>query len=191
MKILNTCFGNADGTINVASRWPCFLTNRYKEVKPFFKLIQYAIWTYALTKFHNGQNINLASRKNTIFDLAQDIIGKNILNNYHEDGTINVTSRPYTENAPPSGYHIFQPAGTIFKLVHDMIGTNLLTKKYNPPRDGHVFQPTGIIFEFKKNAPPRGGHVFLPNVNIFKLILDIIETNLLTKCQQSQRFWII
>ncbi|KAH3825439.1 hypothetical protein DPMN_127314 [Dreissena polymorpha] len=155
-----------------------------------------------------SRNINLASRKNTIFDLAQDIIGKNILNNYHEDGTINVTSRPYTENAPPSGYHNFQPAGTIFKLVHDMIGTNLLTKKYNPPRDCHVFQPTGIIFEFfegltinvasrpfiailEKNAPPRGGHVFLPNVNIFKLILDIIETNLLTKCQQSQRFWII
>ncbi|KAH3838644.1 hypothetical protein DPMN_112053 [Dreissena polymorpha] len=31
-------------------------------------------------------------------------------------------------NAPPNGGHVFQPTGTIFKLVKEIIGNNLGTK---------------------------------------------------------------
>ncbi|KAH3713246.1 hypothetical protein DPMN_073033 [Dreissena polymorpha] len=129
-----------------------------------------------------------------------------------EDWTINVASRVLTrfyyshirKNALPHGSHVFLAKVTIFVLIQDIIGTNLLSKfredrKINvasrekcppPPPGGHVFQPTGIIFELiqdimnlltKKSAPPLGSHVFRANVTIFKLIQDIIETNLLTK----------
>ncbi|KAH3721800.1 hypothetical protein DPMN_064747 [Dreissena polymorpha] len=62
------------------------------------------------------------------------------------------------------GGHVFQPTGTIFKVIQDIIGMNLLTKI---------------------NAPPFGSHVFQANVTIFELILHIIETNLLTKFHED------
>ncbi|KAH3879835.1 hypothetical protein DPMN_003742 [Dreissena polymorpha] len=37
----------------------------------------------------------------------------------------------------------------------------------------------------RKNAPPLGSHVLQANVTIFKLIQDIIETNLLTKFHED------
>ncbi|KAH3852006.1 hypothetical protein DPMN_094495 [Dreissena polymorpha] len=95
------------------------------------------------------------------------------------------------KNAPPTGGHFFQATGTIFEIVQDIIGTNLLTTFYddrtinmasrkNMPRPlgGHVFPPTGTIFELiqgivgtnrltKKNAPPHGGHVFKACFHLF------------------------
>ncbi|KAH3897638.1 hypothetical protein DPMN_021831 [Dreissena polymorpha] len=143
----------------------------------------------------------------------------NLLTKFHEDRTINVASRVLTrfyyshirQNAPPLGSHVFQAKVTIFELIQDIIGTNLLTKKNAQPPCGHVFQPTGIIFfdessdqvirmnlltkfhedqtvnvaSREKNAPPCGSHVFQANVTIFKLIQDIIETNLLTKFHED------
>ncbi|KAH3711267.1 hypothetical protein DPMN_070769 [Dreissena polymorpha] len=53
-----------------------------------------------------------------IFELVQDIIGMNLLIQFHEDRTINVASR--VKNAPPHGSNVFQGK--------DIIGTNLLTK---------------------------------------------------------------
>ncbi|KAH3843041.1 hypothetical protein DPMN_116548 [Dreissena polymorpha] len=163
----------------------------------------------------------------TIFKLIQHIIGTNLLTIFHEDRTINVTSRQYIyshirKNAPPPGGHVFKATGTIFELVQDIIGTNLqtkfhddwninvasrvLTRKNAPPPGGNVFQPTGIIrprnysdkssdqvslgldnklWPLEKNDPPLGSHVFQANVTIFKLIQDIIETNLLTKFHED------
>ncbi|KAH3752446.1 hypothetical protein DPMN_187063 [Dreissena polymorpha] len=66
---------------------------------------------------------------------------------------------------PRSGGHDFQATETIFKLVQDIIGMNLLTK----------FHEDRTI-----NVASRV-HVFQANVTIFKLIQDIIQTNLLTK----------
>ncbi|KAH3803835.1 hypothetical protein DPMN_132103 [Dreissena polymorpha] len=114
-----------------------------------------------LTKFHDDRTINVASRvlkrlKNalppgghvfkatkTIFELIQDIIGKNHLINFDKDRKINVASKVLTrKNAPPPGGHVFHPTGiilnshvfqanvTIFKLIQDIIETNLLTKFY-------------------------------------------------------------
>ncbi|KAH3846013.1 hypothetical protein DPMN_088309 [Dreissena polymorpha] len=61
-----------------------------------------------------------------IFELVQDIIGMNLLTEFHEDRTIHVASR--VKNAPPPGGHVFQANDTIFELIQDIIETNLLTK---------------------------------------------------------------
>ncbi|KAH3816307.1 hypothetical protein DPMN_117820 [Dreissena polymorpha] len=72
-----------------------------------FELVQDIIGMNLLTKFHEDQTINVASRvKNapplgshvfqanvTIFELIQDIIETNLLTKFHEDWTINVASR--------------------------------------------------------------------------------------------------
>ncbi|KAH3865985.1 hypothetical protein DPMN_029033 [Dreissena polymorpha] len=72
-----------------------------------FELVQDIIGMNLLTKFHEDQTINVASRvKNapplgshvfqanvTIFELIQDIIRTNLLAKFHEDWTINVASR--------------------------------------------------------------------------------------------------
>ncbi|KAH3868577.1 hypothetical protein DPMN_031727 [Dreissena polymorpha] len=124
-----------------------------------------------------------------IFKLVQDIIGMNHLTKFHEDWTINVASRPYKErkNDPPPGGHVFQPTGIIFELVQDIIGMNLLTKFYE---DQTITVASRVLTRFyyshvRKNAPPLGSQVFQANVTIFELILNIIETNLLTKFHED------
>ncbi|KAH3694491.1 hypothetical protein DPMN_081931 [Dreissena polymorpha] len=87
---------------------------------------------------------------------------------YYEDLTINVTLRVLTRKmlSPPSpGGHVFQPTGTIFKLVQDIIGTNLVTKVLTTHR-----KKTGTIFE---------------------LIQESIRTNVLTKFQNDWTIKII
>ncbi|KAH3868427.1 hypothetical protein DPMN_031574 [Dreissena polymorpha] len=71
----------------------------------------------------------------TLLELFQDIIRTNLLNKLHEDWTINVASRVLTrfyfilgKNVSPPGGHVFQPTGTNFELIQDIIGTNLLNK---------------------------------------------------------------
>ncbi|KAH3871990.1 hypothetical protein DPMN_035205 [Dreissena polymorpha] len=112
-----------DRKINVASR---VLTRLYyshirKNAPPpgghvfqptgiIFKLVQDIIGMNLLTKFHEDQTINVASKvKNapplgshvfqanvTIFELIQDIIETNLLTQFHVDWTINVASRELT-----------------------------------------------------------------------------------------------
>ncbi|KAH3710402.1 hypothetical protein DPMN_069881 [Dreissena polymorpha] len=111
----------------------------------------------------------------TIFKLIQDtcIIETNLLTKCHEDWTINVATLCSAgriqlltkKNAPPTGGHVFQATGTIFKLVQNIIGTKLLTKFHDD----------------RKMPRPLGGHVFPPTGTIFELIQDIIGTNHLTK----------
>ncbi|KAH3727978.1 hypothetical protein DPMN_053924 [Dreissena polymorpha] len=89
-------------------------------------------------------------------------------------------------------------AGTIFQLVGDIIGTNLLnkfhedrkinvlTKTNAPPPGGHFHEDRTInVASIEKNAPSLGSHVFQANITIFELIQDIIETNLLTKFHED------
>ncbi|KAH3778367.1 hypothetical protein DPMN_179822 [Dreissena polymorpha] len=87
---------------------------------------------------------------------------------------------PLVKNAPPLGSHVFQANKSIFKLIQDIIETNLLTKFHESLSD-----IIGMILLTKKNAPPLGSHVFQANKSIFKLIQDIIETNLLTKFHED------
>ncbi|KAH3698257.1 hypothetical protein DPMN_085776 [Dreissena polymorpha] len=112
-----------DQKINVASR---VLTRFYyshimKNAPPtgshvfqptgiIFELVQDIIGINFLTKFHEDQTINVASRvknapplcshvfqaKVTISELIQDIIRTNLLSKFHEDRKINVASRVLT-----------------------------------------------------------------------------------------------
>ncbi|KAH3747269.1 hypothetical protein DPMN_181692 [Dreissena polymorpha] len=153
------------------------------------------IGTNLLTKFHKDRKINVASRENApppgshvfqpsgiIFELVQDIIGMDLLTKFHEDRTVNVASR----------VHFFQANIIIFKLIQDIIKTNLLTKFHE---DWTINVASRVLTRlyyshikpYKEKCPAPGGHVFKATKTIFKLIQDIIGTNLLTKFHDDQK----
>ncbi|KAH3881593.1 hypothetical protein DPMN_005519 [Dreissena polymorpha] len=85
---------------------------------------------------------------NKRFKLGQDVVNITILNK---------------KNAPPPGDHVFPATGTIFELVQDLIGTNLLTKFHD---DWTINMASRVLT--RKNATPPWR-------------LYIIGTNLVTK----------
>ncbi|KAH3775646.1 hypothetical protein DPMN_177052 [Dreissena polymorpha] len=202
-------------TINVASR---VLTRKnapppgghvLKETKTIFKLIQDIIGTNLLTKFHEDRKINVASRvltrfyyrykekcpapldhvfqpKGIIYELVQNIFVMNLLTKFHEDWTINVASG--VKSAPPLGSHAFQAKisiGTnlLTKFHKDWkinVASRVLTRKNASPPDWTINVASRV-----KTAPPLDRHIFQANMTIFKLIQDIIATNLLTKSHED------
>ncbi|KAH3706473.1 hypothetical protein DPMN_065859 [Dreissena polymorpha] len=82
------------------------------------------------------------------------------------------------KNAPPLGSHFFQANIIIFKLIQDIIETNLLTKF-------HEDWTINVASREKCLAP--AGHVFKATKTIFELIQDIIGTNLLTKFHDDRK----
>ncbi|KAH3710119.1 hypothetical protein DPMN_069586 [Dreissena polymorpha] len=186
---------------------PCASLNRpcfeliFQPTGIIFELFQDIIRMNLLTKFHEDQTINVASRmKNapplgshvfqanvTIFQLIQDIIETNLLTKFYEDWTINVASRELHgtrqmchiwKNAPPPGGHVFQPNSIIFELVQDINGVNLLTKFH---------KDWTINVASREKFPAPGGHVFAATKTIFILIQDIIGTILLTKFHDDRK----
>ncbi|KAH3706543.1 hypothetical protein DPMN_065930 [Dreissena polymorpha] len=149
-----------------------------------FELVQDIIEMNLLTKFHEDWTINVASRVKNATPFGSHVFQAK----FHEDRKINVASRVLTrKNAPPRGGHVFQPTGIIFDLVQDIIGINLLTKFHE---DQTIDLASRVLTRFycshmRENAPPLGSHVFQTNVTIFKLIQDIIETNLRTKFHED------
>ncbi|KAH3784905.1 hypothetical protein DPMN_162977 [Dreissena polymorpha] len=115
--------------------------------------------------------------------------------------------QPYKEKFPAPGGHVFKATKNIFKLIQDIIGTNLQTKFHDDRKinvtsrlNCHI-QKTHVLtkchehwtknvtsrvfpcFHYKhieKIALPPGGHVFSPIWTIFKLFQDINKTNVLT-----------
>ncbi|KAH3725059.1 hypothetical protein DPMN_050888 [Dreissena polymorpha] len=61
---------------------------------------------------------------------------------------------------------LFQPIGTIFELIQDIIQTNILPK-FHDDMTINVASRVPIM----KNAPPPGGHVFQSIGTIFKDII--------------------
>ncbi|KAH3877223.1 hypothetical protein DPMN_001085 [Dreissena polymorpha] len=67
--------------------------------------------------------------------------------------------------------HVFQPTGTIFELVQDILGTNLLTKFH----ENRTINVASRVLTRKQMPrpppppppPPPGGHVFKTNQNQF------------------------
>ncbi|KAH3807135.1 hypothetical protein DPMN_135468 [Dreissena polymorpha] len=158
-----------DRTINVASR---VLTRFYYSlIKPYKEKCP-APWCHFIQA-----NV-------TIFELIQDIIKTNLLTKFHQDWTINEKCpapwRPYwtinvasrVKNAPPLGSHVFQAKATIFELIKDISGTNLLSKFHE---DRKINVASRVLT--RKNGPPPGGHVFQPTGIIFELVQDIIGIN--------------
>ncbi|KAH3785186.1 hypothetical protein DPMN_163271 [Dreissena polymorpha] len=98
----------------------------------------------------------------------------------YKDRTINVASRVFTrKNAPPPGGnekspapplcgHVFQPTGTVFKLIKDIIGTNLLTKFHED-------------LTINKKCTANWLPCFLSNQNLFQTSPRYIRTNIQTK----------
>ncbi|KAH3820900.1 hypothetical protein DPMN_122649 [Dreissena polymorpha] len=114
---------------------------------------------------------------------------------------------PLEKNAPPLGSHVFQEnvtildrkiprpldghvfqtTGTISKLIHDIIGTNLLNRFYEDRTINVASRVltniigTNLLTKFhedrkinvasrvftRKNVPPPGSHVFQPTGIIF------------------------
>ncbi|KAH3871781.1 hypothetical protein DPMN_034995 [Dreissena polymorpha] len=88
---------------------------------------------------------------------------------------------PLEKNDRPLGSHVFQENVTIFKLVQDIIKTNLLTKFHYEWK----INVTSRVLT-RKNAPPPGGHAFQPTGINFELVQDIIGMNILTKFHEDQ-----
>ncbi|KAH3819176.1 hypothetical protein DPMN_120909 [Dreissena polymorpha] len=112
--------------------------------------------------------------------LVKDIIWMNLLTKFHEDRTIN-------ENCSAPDGHVFQPTGTIFELIQDIIGTNLLlmlTSKNAPPPGGHFHDDRKInvasrVFTMRPCFSTKG--------IIFERVQDIIGMNLLTKFNEDRK----
>ncbi|KAH3892938.1 hypothetical protein DPMN_017074 [Dreissena polymorpha] len=167
-----------DGTINVASRvltrfyysHTCIYMKPYRRKCPATLQPYWTINVASIEKNAPPPGGLVFQPKGIIFELVQDIIGMNLLIKFHEDWTINLASRVLTrfyyshirKNAPPLGSHVFQAKVTIFKLIQDIIGTNLLTKFHE---DRNINMASRVLTRFynshiRKNAPPPGGHVF-------------------------------
>ncbi|KAH3720755.1 hypothetical protein DPMN_063658 [Dreissena polymorpha] len=214
-----------DWTINVASRVLTRKNARppgghvFQPTGIIFELIQDIIGMNLLTKFQKDWTINVAFRvltifyyshirknapplcshvfqaKVTIFELIQDISGKNHLSRFHEDQAKNVVSRELTrfyyshikKNAPPPWRPCFSTNQHHFLTRPRYYGINLLTK-FHEVETINVASRVLTRFYYshiRKNAPPLGSHDFQANVTIFELIQDIIETNLLTKFHED------
>ncbi|KAH3729246.1 hypothetical protein DPMN_055213 [Dreissena polymorpha] len=93
---------------------------------------------------------------------------------------------------PPIGSNVFQANIIIFKLIQDIIKTNLLTKFHQDWTINVAFRVLTRFYyshikPYKEKCPAPGGHVFKAAKTIFKLIQDIIGTNLLTKFHDDQK----
>ncbi|KAH3781053.1 hypothetical protein DPMN_158878 [Dreissena polymorpha] len=89
--------------------------------------------------------------------------------------------KPGTKNAPPTGAHVFKATRTIFDLVQDTIGTNLLTKFH----DDRKINVASRVFT-RKNASPPWRPCFQPTGIIFEHVQDNIGMKLLVKFHEDQ-----
>ncbi|KAH3819681.1 hypothetical protein DPMN_121423 [Dreissena polymorpha] len=69
----------------------------------------------------NNATVTIQQDELTCSVHPQDIIRTNVLIKFHEEWTKNA------KNTPTPGGHVL-PAGTLFKFLQDIIGTNFLTK---------------------------------------------------------------
>ncbi|KAH3892670.1 hypothetical protein DPMN_016793 [Dreissena polymorpha] len=154
----------------------------FQATGTIFQLVQDVIGTNLLTKFYDDRTINMASRvltkKNNTPPWRPYIIGTNRLTkknapppgfNKYKEVKLQLLEQ---KNALPPGGHVFKATETIFELIQDIIGTNLLTK-FHEDRKINVASRVLTRFYYShimKNAPPP----------------DIIGTNLLTKFHEDR-----
>ncbi|KAH3723755.1 hypothetical protein DPMN_049549 [Dreissena polymorpha] len=152
------------------------------------------------TTFELNQHI-IKTNILTNFELNRDFIGTKLLTKFHEDRTINVASRVFTNKCgrtnertydgqrPVTKAHLSNQfhdprrlTETIFELNSRIKETNVLTKfhenwaKNVTPRVLTCFH----YIHIEENAPPTGGHVFSLIRTIVELVPDINKTNVLT-----------
>ncbi|KAH3849511.1 hypothetical protein DPMN_091914 [Dreissena polymorpha] len=106
---------------------------------------------YSLMQMLKKQTITMqrsVSQKNRTIDVAS------------RDVTHFSAARKITKNDPPPGAHVFLPTGTIFELIQDIIGTNLLNKFHD---DRTINVSSRVLTTFYdslwgKNALSPGSH---------------------------------
>ncbi|KAH3716646.1 hypothetical protein DPMN_059372 [Dreissena polymorpha] len=140
--------------------------------------------TNVLTKFHE----HLTKTVTTFFLLTRfnysHIQTKTIvLTKFYKDWTMYPYRINKGKNATPTDGHVFQPTGTIFELITDIIRTNWTKMKNAPPPLAALFFTNHNHYWtiHRKNALPPCGHVFQQIRAIFQVIQDNIRTNILTK----------
>ncbi|KAH3831487.1 hypothetical protein DPMN_104755 [Dreissena polymorpha] len=120
-----------------------------------------------------------------------------LLTKFHEDRTINVASRVFTNKCgrTDGGQRPVTKAHLSNQLAQTDRPTDQQTRQkqyvphyYNGQTDGRT--ETKVLTKFhenwaknvtsRKNAPPTGGHVFSPIWNISELVREINKTNVLT-----------
>ncbi|KAH3749357.1 hypothetical protein DPMN_183854 [Dreissena polymorpha] len=188
-RVLTRFYYNSHIRKNAPPPWqPCFSSKHIKKIN-------------LLTIFYEDWTVNVASqvltRKNApppaghvfqptgiIFELVQDVIGMNFLTKFHENWTINVASRVLTrfyyshirKNAPPLGSHVFQANVTIFELIQDIIGTNLLSKFHE---DRKINVASRVLT--RKNAPPLAAMFFNQPASFFALFHEDQTINVVSR----------
>ncbi|KAH3871931.1 hypothetical protein DPMN_035146 [Dreissena polymorpha] len=181
----------------------------FQQTRTIFELIQNIIELTRKTAQPPGFHVFQQTR--TISKLIQDIIRTNVLTKFYKDwttrcfaiATINVAST-YSKKYAGCWSHVFQKTRTIFKLISifEDIRTNVLTKcredwtihaslrvlsfYYIHIKCPAPSRPCYTIAIQGKMPHPTGGHVFQPTGIIFKLVQDIIRTNLLTKFHEDR-----
>ncbi|KAH3867865.1 hypothetical protein DPMN_031002 [Dreissena polymorpha] len=134
--------------------------------------------TNVLTKFHEDQTINVASRvftRQNVDDGRRTTdkrrSQKLAMSTLCSDKANNVTS---SVKMTPTGSHVFLRILTIFKLNHRIQETNVLTK-FHEYWAKNLSSRLFTCFHFihiEKTAPTPGGHVFLPIWTILELFHD-------------------
>ncbi|KAH3782896.1 hypothetical protein DPMN_160819 [Dreissena polymorpha] len=152
-----------------------FTTNDELNGLQLTRLCSDIIGTNLLTKFHEDQKINVASRVLTRKN-APPLAAISEIN--VASRVKNVPAHGGHETAPPLGSHVFQAKVTIFKLIQNIIGTNFLSKFHE---DRKINVASRVL-----TSPAPGGHVFQPTGIIFERIYDIIGINLLTKFHEDR-----
>ncbi|KAH3739539.1 hypothetical protein DPMN_046192 [Dreissena polymorpha] len=150
-----------------------------------------------LTRFYN---IHIIQRTGSIFVHNRAIIEKNIMTKFHENWTINVTSRVLScKSVPHPGGHVFQRTRNHFRIQPRYHKTSILTKFHEDWSNNKTSRVlTNFYFNnVRKTAPPPVDHDkvltkfhedWIINVTsrVFELDQDIIWTNLLTNFHKDQ-----
>ncbi|KAH3870524.1 hypothetical protein DPMN_033713 [Dreissena polymorpha] len=124
----------------------------FQQTETVFKVIKVIIKTIALTKFHDDRSVKKKNAQSPGCHIY--IIGTNLLTKFHEDRIINVDYRVLTRFYHSHIMEMYRPLTTITIAITIALHNHI-----------------------KKNDAPPGGHVFQATKTIFKLVPDIIETN--------------
>ncbi|KAH3862279.1 hypothetical protein DPMN_025245 [Dreissena polymorpha] len=124
----------------------------------------------------------------TNFELDRDFIGTKLLTKFHEDRTINVASRVFTNKSIRSQLQqkCMIAAGQYQNInidCYESSGSGLAADR-STLKDRKINVAFRVLT--RKNAMPSCSHVFQPTSIIFELVQDIIGMNLLTKFHEDR-----
>ncbi|KAH3887479.1 hypothetical protein DPMN_011496 [Dreissena polymorpha] len=141
-----------------------------------FELSQGINETNVMTKFHEDQTINVASR---VFTRQNGRRRCTTDKRRSQKLTMSTLCSSELRGPPHPVDHVFLLIRTIFELDCHIHETNVLTK-FHEDWAKNVSSRMFTCFHFihiKKTAPPPGGHVFQKIMTIFELLRDIHKTN--------------